>query len=79
MRTGGGYFVTSGAVLAGPPFTRLPFDLVALDAAGKTVASSHIPTSFLYLDWKRVKPQLRDYRRAHDCSTTGNVWRCRSR
>jgi hypothetical protein len=79
LRVKGGYFVVSGAVLNSPPFTRLPFDLIAENAAGKTVASSRIPTSFLYSKWKNVEPELRHYRRAHDCRTTGDVWRCRSR
>ena len=44
----------------------------------RIAARSRIPTSFLYLNWKQVQPQLRQYRVAHGCNTTA-VWRCKSR
>lgn len=73
------FFVAAVPSLASPPFRRLPFDVVALDAAGTVVARSRIPTSFLYApNWKQVEPKLHRYRVAHGCDRVV-VWRCRSR
>jgi hypothetical protein len=74
----GGFFVAPAPSLNDPPFRRLPYDLVVYDTQGRIVAQSRIPTSFLYKDWKRVQPQLHQYRVAHGCDTI-TVWRCRSR
>lgn len=73
-----GYFVGDAAVLANPPFRRLPYDLVAVDGRGEVSYRTRIPTSFLYRYWKRVQPRLHAYRLAHGCSQTV-VWSCRSR
>jgi hypothetical protein len=73
-----GFFVAAAPALNDPPFHQLPYDVVAYDIDGRIAARSRIPTSFLYLDWKRVQPQLHQYRVAHGCDTTV-VWRCRSR
>jgi hypothetical protein len=72
------FFLGEVPVLADPPFSRLPFDLVVLGPGGRTVARERIPTSFLYTDWKKVQPQLHLYRVAHGCTTKTN-WVCRSR
>jgi hypothetical protein len=73
-----GFFVAAAPALDDPPFGQLPYDVVAYAADGRVAAESRIPTSFLYLDWKRVETQLRAYRLAHGCGTAV-VWRCRSR
>lgn len=73
------YFVGETPGLSDPPFTHLPFDVVVVGPGGRVVLSKRIPTSFLYADWKAVKPHLRAYRRAHGCDTHGNLWHCRSR
>jgi hypothetical protein len=74
-----GFFVASAPPLKDPPFRQLPYEVVAYDTAGHVVARSPIPTSLLYpLDWKRVQPQLHQYRIAHGCSIIP-VWRCKSR
>lgn len=78
IRTPAGFFIAGAPELKNPSFTRLPFDLIALNAKGRRVDVSRIPTSFLYLDWKKVEPKLRAYRQAHGCNRT-IVWRCRSR
>jgi hypothetical protein len=78
IRAHDGYFIAAAPTLKDPPFKLLPFDIVVLNAAGRQVAVSRIPTSFLYLNWKRVEPKLSRYRHAHGCSTTV-LWRCRSR
>jgi hypothetical protein len=77
-RYAAGFFVAGAPMAADPGFASLPFDVVALDGAGRVVERSRIPTSFLYRDWKRVEPRLHRYRIAHGCDTTV-VWRCRSR
>lgn len=74
-----GYFLGSVPVVKSPPFKLLPFDLVATNDDGHTVATHRIPTSFLYWNWKQVEPRLTAYRRAHGCSKTPPIWRCTSR
>jgi hypothetical protein len=71
-------FVAAAPALDDPPFRRLPYDVVVSNRAGRVVARTRIPTSFLYRDWKRVQPRLHEYRVAHGCEATV-VWRCRSR
>jgi hypothetical protein len=73
-----GFFVGSAQALSDPPFSRLPFDLVVVDAAGRVASRSRIPTSLLYSDWKQVEPRLHTYRVAHGCEPD-TTWRCRSR
>jgi hypothetical protein len=73
-----GYFIAESSALAIPPFRQLPYDVIAYNAFGRIVVKSRIPTSFLYLDWKRVQPRLHRYRVAHGCDTT-IIWRCKSR
>jgi hypothetical protein len=73
-----GFFVAAAPALNEPPFRLLPYDVVVLDAAGRAIDRSRIPTSFLYSDWKRVEPQLHRYRVSHGCSTTV-LWQCKSR
>lgn len=73
-----GFFVGSAQALSDPPFSRLPFNLVVLDARGKVATRLRIPTSFLYTDWKRVGPHLHTYRLLHGCQP-GASWQCRSR
>jgi hypothetical protein len=73
-----GFFVAAAPALNDPPFRLLPYDVVVLDAVGRAIARSRIPTSFLYSDWKRVEPQLHRYRVLHGCSTTV-LWQCKSR
>jgi hypothetical protein len=73
-----GYFVAQASAIKDPAFRKLPFDVVAFNRNGHIAAQSPIPTSFLYLDWKRVQPRLHRYRVAHGCDTRV-VWRCRSR
>jgi hypothetical protein len=79
IATRDGYFLASVPVVASPPFRLLPFDLVATNDNGRTVATYRIPTSFLYLDWKHIEPKLRAYRQAHGCSEGPPIWHCRSR
>jgi hypothetical protein len=74
-----GYFLASVPVVASPPFRLLPFDLVATNNTGRTVATYRIPTSVLYLDRKHIEPKLRAYRKAHGCSEGPAIWHCRSR
>lgn len=74
-----GYFLASVPVVASPPFKLLPFDLVATNNTG-TMVTYRIPTSFLYLDYrKHIEPKLRAYRKAHGCSKRPPIWHCRSR
>jgi hypothetical protein len=72
------HFIAVAPALHDPPFGRLPFDLVAVDRAGRAVGRSRIPTSFLYDNWKQVAPQLHVYRVTHGCELTV-LWRCKSR
>jgi hypothetical protein len=74
----GGSFVAAAPALQDPAFDRLPYDLVVYAAGGQIVERSRIPTSFLYLNWKRVQPRLHRYRVAHGCDPVV-VWRCTSR
>jgi len=74
----GGYFVAASPALKDPPFRRLPYDIVVYNTDGRIAAQSRIPTSFLYLDWKRFQPRLHRFRIAHRCSAS-LVWHCKSR
>ena len=71
-------FFLGVAEMREPSFRRLPFDVLALDATGRTISASRIPSSFLYAHWKHVQPSLRRYRQAHGCAVTP-PWACRSR
>ncbi len=73
-----GFFIAAAPALNNPRFGRLPYDIVVYNRDGRIVARSRIPTSFLYLDWKQVQPQLHQYRVAHGCDTSP-FWRCKSR
>lgn len=79
IATRDGYFLASVPIVASPPFRLLPFDLIATNDTGRTVATYRIPTSFLYPPWKHLEPKLRAYRKAHGCSKKPSIWRCRSR
>jgi hypothetical protein len=74
-----GYFI-GVADTRNPPFNRLPYTIVAYDAAGRATTRSRIPTSFLYTDWKKVEPRLRQYRQQHGCSPLpARLWVCEKR
>lgn len=80
ITTHDGYFLGLIPIAWNPPFKLLPFDLVATDSQGRTVATERIPTSFLYTDWKqKVERNLTAYRHAHGCNKTPPIWQCRSR
>ena len=75
-----GYFLGLIPIALNPPFKLLPFDLVATDSHRRIVATERIPTSFLYIDWKKkVEAKLTAYRHAHGCNKTPPIWHCRSR
>lgn len=73
-----GFFVAAAPALGNPPFGHLPYDVIVYNPEGRIAARSRISTSFLYLDWKQVQPQLHRYRVTHACDTIA-VWHCRSR
>lgn len=73
------YFLASVPIVANPPFRLLPFDLIATNDKGRTVATYRIPTSFLYFPWRHIEPKLSAYRKAHGCSEGPTIWHCRSR
>jgi hypothetical protein len=79
ITTHDGYFLGLIPIALNPMFRLLPFDLVGTDGRGLVVTTRRIPTSFLYLDWKRVEPRLRAYRNAHGCNKTPPLWQCTSR
>jgi hypothetical protein len=80
LRTVDGYFIGVVATIRNPEFHRLPYTVVAYNAQGHAVARQRIPTSFLYTDWKRVEPRLRQYRQEHGCSKTpARLWVCKTR
>jgi hypothetical protein len=78
VKTGDGYFVAAVPEMANPRFTSLPFDLVVSDSTGRHLTARRIPTSFLYINWKHVEPQLRRYRIGHGCIPSP-PWHCRTR